>query len=145
MSALKLHSEVREANAKYRADGSADAAKLFNPEGQHDFRGGIDVHKLDTHADAGLDDAYNTKSLDLLVFALQGDARAAIHQKGATGADEASAERKVGSHALDAGAGGHVQQFGVRGKRITDGIAAIPQRRMAKWALGASVVHRNYV
>ena len=123
----------------------AGLAQLVDPTGQGAFRGRIDIDKLDPHADTGFDDTYNPKCLDLLVLAFQGDARSAIGEQWTGGAHKASAQGEIGSDAFDASAGGQIEEFGVRSKRITNGIAAIPNRGTARLAFGTSIVHRNYV
>lgn len=123
----------------------AVASEIIEPAREDSDGGGFEVDELEAHADFGFDDANHGEGLDALALAGQGDAGAGADREGLAGAEEAAAERKIGSDAFGAGAGFEIEDFGVGGKRITDGVAAVAQTGFARGIISGSVVHGDNV
>jgi hypothetical protein len=107
--------------------------------------GSGDVEEFDAHADTGLDDADDGEGFDGLVFSFQSDANPGVQKERTAGADEAAAQREVGSDAVGAGAGLEIEDFDIRGKGIANGIAAVANGGAARRRFCESVVHGNDV
>lgn len=108
-----------------RAGLSAAAAELFEPAVERGAGGGFDVEKFEAHADSGFDDANHGEGLHGLVLARKGDAGAGLQGERLAGADETAAERNVRGDAVGAHAGFEVEDVGIGGKGITNGITAV--------------------
>ena len=124
---------------------SAGAAEVVEPAGENLVMGGVDVDEFNPHADAGLYDADYAQGFDGLVFSLQGDADSGVHGERTAGADEATAEGEVGGDTLGAGARFHVENYGVGGKGVANGVATVANRGTSRLRFGRSVVHKDDV
>src|SRR5215472_13281223 len=124
---------------------SAGFAELFHPAAQHAIVWLFEVEKLDAHADARLDNAHHAERFELLVFPRQREAHACVGRHGLAGADENSTHREVGGYAFGLRAGFQVQNDDVRGKRIADAKAAVPEREAPGFVARCAVIHENYV
>jgi len=103
----------------------AGAAESVDPTSEDGVVGGLEVEKFDTQADAGLDDTNNDQRFECLALAGEAEARTGVGGKLFAGADETAAEREVGGDARNLLAALEVNELGIGGKGIADGVAAI--------------------
>jgi hypothetical protein len=122
---------------------SAAATELLEPAVKGGVGGGFDVEEFEAHADSGLDDTYHSEGLDGLVLASKGDPGARLHSERLAGADETAAQRYVRGDAVGAHAGFEVENLGIGGERITNGIAAVAETDLVRRAIGVSIIHDN--
>ena len=125
--------------------GRLAAAEFVEPAGERFLVGGGEVNELDAHADPGLYDAHDHEAFDDLALVGQSHARATAEGQRLAGADEAAAQRNVAGHAGTVGTGFEVDEVGIRGERIADGVAAVAYGRASRVILGDAVVHRDDV
>src|SRR2546430_7653722 len=123
----------------------AGLAELFDPAAQNAIVRLLEVKKLDPHADARLDDAHHAERFEFLVFPAEGNAHACVRGQRLTGADKNSTHREVRSHALGSRTGFQIQNDGVRGKRIADAEATVPEGQPPGFIARCAVIHENYV
>ena len=116
---------------------------MIEPAGQCGAGGLFDVKEFEAHADTGFDDADHGQCLYGFALALEDDAGAGLQGKGLASADEAAAERDVGSDAFGAGAGFEIEDFRVGGEGITDGVSAVAEAYFVRRPVGRSIVHEN--
>jgi hypothetical protein len=118
---------------------------MIEPAGENRDGGRLDVDELEAHADSGLDDADHSQGFNAFAFACQGDAGAGFYGKRLAGADEAATKGEVGGDAFRAGAGFEIEDFGIGGERISDGVTAVAEASFARHTIGCSVVHGDNV
>lgn len=105
--------------------GTLLAAELLNPTEEDLIEGGFHVEKFDAHADARLENPNNSQCFDNLIFARQSRANAGAHPERLAGTNKRSGDGEVGGYSAGGRAGFKIEQYGVSGKRITNGIAPV--------------------
>src|SRR6516164_1107327 len=104
---------------------SARPAKRIDPILKKNIIGRLQVEEFDAESDAGFHDAYSDERFEGLIFPRKSQAGSRVDRHRFAGTNEATPERNVRSDALYPLAGLQVDEFGIGGKRITDGITPV--------------------